>query len=61
MPRRPLPLSVTERLERIKDVAADLSRELVRKYKDSPSALAMAQQLSDDAAAVLLALKDRQR
>jgi hypothetical protein len=61
MPPHALPLSVNERLERIKDVAADLSRELVRKCTDSPSVLAMAKQLRDDAAAVLLALTDRQR
>ena len=56
-----LPLSVTERLERIAAVADDLSRELVRNYQDNPSLRTMAEQLRDDAAAVLLELRVPQR
>ena len=52
-----LPLSVTERLERMAAVADDLSRELVRDYQNSPTLRAMAEQLRDDAAAVLLELE----
>ena len=56
-----LPVSVTERLERMAAVADDLSRELVRTYQDHPSLRTMAKQLRDDAAAVLLELKGPQQ
>ena len=56
-----LPLSVPERLERIAAVADDLSRELVRNYRDSPALRAMAEQLRDDAGALLLAMKPSAR
>jgi hypothetical protein len=47
----------TRRLERIKALASDLSRELVRTDSRCPSKKAMADQIWTDANAVLRALK----
>lgn len=51
------PLSLTQRLERVRDIAGDLSRELVRNCGDCPATRAMAEQLRDDAEAVLRLVK----
>jgi hypothetical protein len=48
---------LTERLERIGDIAGDLSRELARNCGDCAAMRAMAEQLRDDAEAVLRELK----
>jgi hypothetical protein len=48
---------MTERLERVRNIADDLSREFIRNYKHSLGVRAMAKQLRDDAAAVIRELK----
>ena len=55
--RRLRSVSLTDRLERVKAIAGDLSRELARRQSNSPTARAMADQILADASAVVRALK----
>ena len=58
---RSRPAAITTRVERIKVLADDLSRELMRIQSDRPAVSAFAGQIRDDAIAVLRTLKRRTR
>jgi hypothetical protein len=60
MPRSQ-PSDITARLERITALARDLSRELLRTHGEAPAVSTIAEQIRNDAEAVLSKLKRRKR